>query len=226
MLRLWVRHKYRPPEGTSERVRKMKIMDVPWWEVGCVGMERTGVSFHNLAPEKTKEGGEESKDPENDANVQIALTHPSITGAGLTDSQTEQIFRQQELLYPHRRPIIIPQGIAQMKPREPLLRPDELVVKESVRRRLSMHKKWVHMMLYGVCDEGGFTLPIWTEEELLRMQRGLRPRVKVKKDGEDGRSGGEEDGKGKEKGKEKQIEKGGETPQSAKWTSLPAKGPV
>lgn len=219
VLRLWVRHRYSHPEGTAEEVRRMSIMGIPWYEVGTAGMERTGVSFHNLAPASS----------DGDSNIQIALTHPSIAGTGLTDHQTEQLLhhpqsqpqtkqQQQNFFYPHARRIIL----THEKPREPLLRPDELVVKEGVRRRLGMHRKWAMMMLYGFCDEGGWNLPVWREEELLRMGRGLPPRppkVVLREDG-----GGVEEGKGKGKEKDSGGEKGEDEPGSATWTTLPSKG--
>ena len=153
VLRLWARHRYTPPEDTPENVKKMSIMGIPWWEVGTVGLERTGVSFLNLGD-----------------NKQVSLAHPSIAGAGLAPHLKQQI------LYPHRRQIILEHE----KPREKLLRPDELVAREGVRRRLKMHKKWIWMMLWGFCDELGIEYPIWTEEEYLRMHKGLPPRPIVK----------------------------------------------
>lgn len=149
ILRLWVRHKYTLPEDAPEEAKKQSIMGIPWHEVGTAGFERTGVSFHNLSSDK-----------------QVAITHPSIAGGGLSEQQKHQI------LYPHRRQIIL----AHEKPREPLLGPDELVIREGVRRKLGMHKKWAMMMLWGFCGDDGVELPIFTEEEYLRMGKGLHPR--------------------------------------------------
>ena len=166
MLRLWIRHKYHPREDTSEDVKKQSIMGIPWWEVGTAGLERTGVSFHDLG------------------DRQVALAHPSISGTGLTDQQRKQV------LYPHRRRIIL----THEKPRELLLRPDELVVRECVRRKLGMHKKWAMMMLWGFCGDDGVEMPVFTEEEYLRMGKGLPPRPPMKKsgDGETKDAGGEQ----------------------------------
>ena len=128
-------------------------MGIPWYEVGTASLERTGVSFFDLG------------------DKQVPVAHPSIAGADLSDHL------KQQLLYPHRRQI----SLAHEKPREPLLGPDELVVKESVRRRLNMHKKWAMMMFWGFCDGLGMEYPIWTEEEYLRMQKGMPPRPSVRK---------------------------------------------
>ena len=173
VLRLWVRHKYTPSEDQPEEVKKQSIMGIPWWEVGTAGLERSGVSFHNLG------------------DKQVSIAHPSIAGTGLPSHTKHQ------LLYPHRRQI----HLQNEKPREPLLRPDELVVREGVRRKLSMHKKWTTMMFWGFVDALGVEFPVWTEEEYLRMLKGLPPRRVEKKDGEVGREGGIKDsGKREEMG--------------------------
>ena len=150
VLRLWVRHTYKHPDDTPEEVRQQPIMSVPWYEVGAAGLERTGVAFHDLtSPSGTK--------------TQIAVTHPSIVSREEASSQT-----QHPYYYPHAKRLLI---LPHTKPRERLLRPDELVIRESIRRKLSMHKKWAKMMLWGFCDVLGFPVPVRSEEEILRVGR-------------------------------------------------------
>ena len=110
ILRLWVKHRYILPDDAPAEAKKQSIMGIPWYEVGRANIERTGVSFFNLTSEKP-----------------IVLAHPSIAGTG-------QDPRQQQLLYPHGKRIIL----TNEKPREKLLRPDELVIRECVRRRMGM----------------------------------------------------------------------------------------
>lgn len=206
VLRLWIRHRYVHPEGTSETVRRQSIMGIPWWEIGTAGFERTGVSFLNLTEE--------------DEEKQVPILHPSIAGAGLSAHQHDQLQqKQKETFYPHAKHLILPPFLEE-KPREPLLRPDELVLKECVRRRLGMHRKWVFLMLYGFSDEAGWNFPVFTEGEMLRMGRGLPPRegMKMKKDGVE--AGG---GEGKGKGKTADGDGGKEESEKGLWSTLPKK---
>lgn len=149
MLRLWVRHRYGHPEGTAEEIRKQAVVGVPWYEVGTLDYERVGVSFCNLSDGR-----------------KVTLPHRSIAGTGLSES------RQQQLLYPHGNKRIV---VGNQKPREKLLRPDELLLRECVRRKMAIHKQWLHMMLWGYCDEGGRKWPQWTEAQIVRMNKGLPP---------------------------------------------------
>jgi hypothetical protein len=52
-------------------------------------------------------------------------------------------------------------------------RVDQLVMRESVRRELGLWEHWVRMMVWGWYDPVGRRLPLWTEEELYRMMKGL-----------------------------------------------------
>ena len=69
-----------------------------------------------------------------------------------------------------------------VKPRErkttqKMLRVDQLVMRESVRRELSLWEHWVRMMVWGWYDPVGRRMPLWTEEELYRMMKGLPPKA-------------------------------------------------
>ena len=150
LLRLWIRHKYVLPETASDEVKKMSIMAIPWHEIGTAGFERTGVAFHDLTA------------PDTGAVLRtIPIVNPAITGLGLTDHQADQV------LYPHRKRIIL----ANEKPREMLLRPDDLLIREGIRRRLKMHKHWWKAVFYGFLDGMGRKIPVPTEEEVLRKLR-------------------------------------------------------
>ena len=161
ILRLWVRHRFSLPDEASAEAKRMNIMSIPWYEVGTAGYERTGVAIHNLTAEDGTSLGKK-----------ITITDPKIvSGKDLTAHQQEQ------LLYPHNRSIIL----AHEKPREKLFRPDELLLRECVRRKLSVHTRWVMMMLWGFCDEVGWNLPVFNEEEWLRMLKGLNPKPELAK---------------------------------------------
>lgn len=145
-LRLWVRHKFWLPEDSPAEMKEMSVMGMPWWELGTAGLERTGVAFCNLDGKS------------------VPVTHPALMSPA-----TSATHRGKQLLYPHRRVIHLPRVLE--KPREPLLRPDELLLKEGIRRQLQLHGQWVHMMLWGFCDDVGFNWPVFTEGEYLKMDR-------------------------------------------------------
>ena len=54
-----------------------------------------------------------------------------------------------------------------------LVRVDQLVMREGVRRELGVWEHWVKMMVWGWHDPLGRTLPLCSEGELLRMRNGL-----------------------------------------------------
>lgn len=145
-LRLWVRHKFRMPDDAPAEVRGMEVMGMTWWEVGTAGMERTGVAFYTL-----------------DGKT-VPVAHPAIMSPAAVETHLGK-----QLLYPHRRVIHLPKVLE--KPRELLLRPDQLILKEGVKRQMNMHLEWAHMMLWGFCDEVGFNWPLFSEEEWLKMDR-------------------------------------------------------
>ena len=146
VIRLWVRHRYNIPENAPQAIKEMSIMGVPWNEIGTAGMERTGVAFYDLD------------------GTQVPITHPAIFSEAAL--QTHQ---GQQLLYPHKKVLHLPRVLE--KPRERILRPDELLVREGVHRGLKMHEHWAEMMFWGFCDSLGFNWGTFTEEQLLRMDR-------------------------------------------------------
>lgn len=145
-LRLWVRHRFHLPEDAPEDVKHMSVLGMPWWDLGTAGLERTGVAFFNL-----------------DGRT-VPVTHPAIMSPAASATHLGK-----QLLYPHRRVIHLPRVLE--KSREPLLRPDELLLREGVKREMKMHEQWVHMMLWGFCDEVGFNWPVFNEEEYGKMDR-------------------------------------------------------
>jgi hypothetical protein len=56
-----------------------------------------------------------------------------------------------------------------------LLRVDELVMRESVRREMGLWEHWTRMMVWGWYDPAGRRLPMWSEEEMRLMNRGMVP---------------------------------------------------
>ncbi|KAK4895739.1 hypothetical protein LTR27_006221 [Elasticomyces elasticus] len=156
ILNLWVRHNFRLPEDTPEHVRRQSIFGVPWHEVGTAGMERTGIVTH-----KSADG-----------------TPKTIINPGLTSLAAQNTHREQQMLYPHQKRVVMPN----VKPREVLLRPDELVMREGIRREMQLHTQWTRMMLWGFCDDLGRNLPVRSEEELLRWSRGNEPKSHYRTD--------------------------------------------
>ncbi|KXT12886.1 hypothetical protein AC579_10468 [Pseudocercospora musae] len=53
----------------------------------------------------------------------------------------------------------------------PLLRPDELVMAESINRQLSLHREWTSMMLWGFVDPNGRNVRVPSEEEIISKAR-------------------------------------------------------
>ncbi|KAK5728548.1 hypothetical protein LTR15_001684 [Elasticomyces elasticus] len=156
ILKLWIRHKYHLPEDTPEHVKRQTIFGVPWHEVGTAGMERTGIVTH-----KNADG-----------------TPKTIINPGLTSLAAQNTHREQQMLYPHQKRIVLPN----VKPREVLLRPDELVMREGIRREMQLHTQWTRMMLWGFCDDLGRNLPVRSAEELLRWSRGNEPKSHYRTD--------------------------------------------
>ena len=146
-LRLYARHRFTLPDGAPADWKDQPVMDLPWHAVGTASIERTGLAFYTLDGKK------------------VPITHPAIMSR-----EAYATHRGKQLLYPHRRVIHLPDVVD--KAREPLLRPDELVLREGIRRELRMHERWVHMMLEGFVDPLGFTWPLFTEGELRAVWRG------------------------------------------------------
>ncbi|KAK0282600.1 phosphoribosylformylglycinamidine synthase [Friedmanniomyces endolithicus] len=149
VLRLWIRHKYRVPDDTLEHVKRQSILGIPWQEVGVASLERTGVAIYTRAD-----------------GTQGTIINPAVT------SEVNQATHLgQQLLYPYQKRLLVPT----QKPREVLLRPEELMLRESVRRKMRLHTQWSRMMLWGFCDDLGKNYAVRSEEELLSWSRGKEP---------------------------------------------------
>ncbi|KAK3115911.1 hypothetical protein LTR53_004299 [Teratosphaeriaceae sp. CCFEE 6253] len=151
VLRLWVRHAYHLPATTAEHVKRQSILGIPWNEVGTAGLERTGVSLHQLAD-----------------GSQTAIIHPAVTSKATLTTAIEKQF-----LYPHQKRLLVP--ATTQKPREPLLRPEELMMREGIRRQMRLHTHWSRMMLWGFCDDLGRNLPLRSEADLIKWSHGKEP---------------------------------------------------
>ncbi|EME82230.1 uncharacterized protein MYCFIDRAFT_83526 [Pseudocercospora fijiensis CIRAD86] len=53
----------------------------------------------------------------------------------------------------------------------PLLRPDELIMAESINRQLSLHREWTTMMLWGFVDPNGRDVRVPSEKEIISKTR-------------------------------------------------------
>lgn len=164
-LRLWVRHKFRLPEDTPDEAKETSVMGLPWHQLGTAGLERTGVAFYPLSgpsePDRT-----------------VPITHPALMSPAFYATHLGK-----QLLYPHRRVIHLPRVLE--KPRELLLRPDQLVAREGLRREMSLDKEWVGMMLWGFYDGVGFNWPVLREEQYRGIEKGRTSMTEILKDREE-----------------------------------------
>ncbi|KAI6854804.1 hypothetical protein KC338_g9127 [Hortaea werneckii] len=145
ILKLWIRHEYHLPDRASAQARRQSILGVPWHQVGTASLERTGSALVTINGQKT-----------------------TLIDPGLTSSKELETHTAQQLLYPHAKRILVPEA----KPREKLMRPEELMMKEGVRRKMGLHRHWVRMMLWGFCDKLGRNFVERGEEELVGFLRG------------------------------------------------------
>ena len=153
LIRLWVRHYYIPHPLLPDYVKKQSIMGIPWWEIGNAGLERASTGSRTIT------------------GKQITFTDPSIIGnMSLIDPHRQaQLEKAHDVLYPHRRRIIL----AYEKERKLLLRPEELLLKESIRRGMRFHTKWLDMLLYGFLDDLGRPIPLKTEKQWTQARKRL-----------------------------------------------------
>ncbi|KAI6899498.1 hypothetical protein KC318_g6781 [Hortaea werneckii] len=152
ILKLWIRHEYRLPDRASAKAKQQSILGVPWHQVGTASLERTGSALVTINGKTT-----------------------TLIDPGLTSSKDLQTHTAQQLLYPHAKRIIVPEA----KPREKLMRPEELMMKEGVRRKMGLHRHWIRMMLWGFCDSMGRNFVDWGEEELVRYMQGKTPGLEL-----------------------------------------------
>ncbi|KAI7307639.1 hypothetical protein KC315_g13690 [Hortaea werneckii] len=158
ILKLWIRHEYRLPDRASAKAKQQSILGVPWHQVGTASLERTGSALVTINGKTT-----------------------TLIDPGLTSSKDLQTHTAQQLLYPHAKRIIVPEA----KPREKLMRPEELMMKEGVRRKMGLHRHWIRMMLWGFCDSMGRNFIDWGEEELVRYMQGKTPGLELFETGKD-----------------------------------------
>ncbi|KAI7553124.1 hypothetical protein KC316_g14008 [Hortaea werneckii] len=158
ILKLWIRHEYRLPDRASAKAKQQSILGVPWHQVGTASLERTGSALVTINGKTT-----------------------TLIDPGLTSSKDLQTHTAQQLLYPHAKRIIVPEA----KPREKLMRPEELMMKEGVRRKMGLHRHWIRMMLWGFCDSMGRNFIDRGEEELLRYMQGKTPGLALFETGKD-----------------------------------------
>nr|POE72817.1 mitochondrial inner membrane protein oxa1 [Quercus suber] len=151
VVRLWVRHKYTLPDEAPPEARRMPILDIPWHEIGTASLERTGVALVDLH-----------------GSARFIL-HPALVSPDNAIGLAEH--RRQQLLYPHDKRLILPSD----RPREVLLRPEQLVLREAIRRQMGLHRHWVHMMLYGLVDEFGHDFRVLSEQEYSAWEKGKKP---------------------------------------------------
>jgi hypothetical protein len=178
IVKLWVRHHYEPDADIEPRTKTMNVLGIPWHELGTAQMERINEPYKTV-----------------DEKILAELI-----------AREEDDDEIAELLRKTINPFYTVKPARERKPTQKLLRVDQLVMRESVRRELSLWEHWVRMMVWGWYDPVGRRLPLWTEEELYRMMKGLPPKLMVppaeqagaKKDAEDkaAKDGGEKQSAG------------------------------
>jgi hypothetical protein len=163
VVKLWVRHYYEPEAGIEPRTKKLSVLGVPWHELGTAQMERINEPYKTV-----------------DENILAEL----ISCEEDDDEMAELLRKTVDPFYT-------------VKPRErkvaqKLLRVDQLVMRESVRRELSLWEHWVRMIVWGWYDPVGRRLPLWTEEESYRMRKGLPPKPRAARGGSDAKKVGDD----------------------------------
>lgn len=187
IVKLWVRHYYEPDADIEPRTKVLRVLEVPWHELGTAQMERINKPYKTVDEKILAE--------------MIALEDDDEMGELLR--RTVDPFRT---IKPPERKVT-----------KKLLRVDQLVMRETVRREMSLWEHWTRMMVWGWYDPVGRRIPMWTEEELLRMNKGLplMPRVpRVVQEVSDSKTnegekaadeGGEKNSSGEKEGLDKQT---------------------
>ncbi|KXT02258.1 hypothetical protein AC578_5055 [Pseudocercospora eumusae] len=85
------------------------------------------------------------------------------------DTGYERMWRPET--YDNDVPTPVTATAARVNRPRPLLRPDELIMAESINRRLSLHREWTTMMLWGFVDPRGRDVRVPSEEEIIRKTR-------------------------------------------------------
>lgn len=146
IVKLWVRHYYKPNPDTDPKIKALRVMGIPWHELGTAQMERLD------RPQETVE--------EQVLEEMISLEDDEGVGEILKRS-----------VNPFRTVVPLVRRVTRK-----LVRVDQLVMRESVRREMNLWEHWVRMMVWGWCDPVGRTYPIWTDEELYGMRKGIAPK--------------------------------------------------
>jgi hypothetical protein len=174
-LRLWVTHNITFPEGVPDDEKEEDFMGVPWYELGTMSLERTGVSFFDLTPPKPKD--DDAPKPARRlaaVTVESFMEHymPLFTQqqaqVSVNTNHNQPTLPPGQLLYPHAKQL----HLMHEKPRERLMRADQLIIRECFKRGIKQHEKWLGMVLWGFCDRTGRDYPIEMEEEILKKLRG------------------------------------------------------
>jgi hypothetical protein len=148
IVKLWARHYFNPEERGEDldpRARNQTVLGIPFSQLGTIQMEGFGQLQYKVDHAVLNEM----------VSLEEDATWGPVIGASVTP------------LRPVRQ-------ATKRKP-EKLVRVDQLVMREGVRREMGMWEHWVRMMVWGWVDPVGRTLPIWTERDMLRMRKGLRP---------------------------------------------------
>jgi len=165
IVKLWARHYYHPDddEDLDEKARLQGVLGVPFAQLGTLQTENIGQLRYAVDAPVL--------------NEMVSLEEDETWGPVLRQSVTP--------LRPVKQATV-------RKPAK-LVRVDQLVMREGVKRELGMWEHWVRMMVWGWHDPVGRRLPLWSEEQLYRMRKGLPP-VALKQDVDDGEGGAKEDG--------------------------------
>lgn len=109
---------------------------------------------------------------------------PSTTAFGLPSwelgtARHERRFVKEYDFAPGRGSLQSPQGSFEpLAPPQVLLRPDELVMREAIRRGMSLHRQWHVMLGSGVVSSTGHRLPPYDVEKMTEaLMQGLTLRV-------------------------------------------------
>lgn len=184
ILKLWVRHYYKPPADMEPRAKMLTVMGLPYHKLGTAQLERVNEPY-TIVDEK--------------------ILAELIAHEGKDDPMSRLLRRT---VNPFRT--VVPKNRARGK----LIRVDQLVMRESVRREMRLWESWSRMMFWGWYDPVGRKMPLWTSEELYKIRKGLPPRDKpnekkggeLKKSDDGGGNSGVQENKitGEEGSKEKQ----------------------
>ncbi|KAM0723860.1 hypothetical protein Q7P37_000850 [Cladosporium fusiforme] len=180
MVRLWVRHYYEPDEELREDTEDMQIK--------AKRLSILDVPPHEIGTAQLERVGQPHTLVDEGALREI-LKHEG--------TKMGEVLRQALTPFRTVNPSV-------REERAKLIRIDQLVMRESVKRELGMAEFWVKMLVWGWHDGVGRRLPILTEEEMLRLDKGLpllprKPRAAQHAGG--GKAGGEEESE-KASGKE------------------------